>query len=404
MRREDLGATTDDPPTLADALRVPDLEDEDLIQTLWDDLATEAPVVEPSAEPRTESFVLPAAEPLTVTEDEPDGTDAEPYVPDVEAPLTRRQAKRRRRELKELKRIEKLRLRRHRILPRTVIGISTMLLFFGLGIGVAGAILYAYYDWRLSENEQRVGELSAGLERRLLQANEELNLSSENAMQAIRREARPLRALLEEERVVGNLTGRLDGSVWFVETLDENGAPAVGSAFVAASDDTQSLLVTSFGAVAAATTEPAPTIGVRSGDETLEATLYNWDPEHDLALLILPRGGLEPLPWADDDALAHIVGARVWAAEGIGGNGVSVSSGSVIDSSAVGLQHTAPLNQAFRGGPLVNGRGEVVGIASTGYAPLNYAGGDVSFGVPVQAACERILNCTGDVPGLGDDG
>ena len=201
----------------------------------------------------------------------------------------------------------------------------------------------------------------------------------------------------------GNLTGRLDGSVWFVETLDENGAPAVGSAFVAASDDTESLLVTSFGAVAAATTEPAPTIGVRSGDETLEATLYNWDPEHDLALLVIPRGGLEPLPWADNDTLAHIVGARVWAAEGIGGNGVSVSPGSVIDSSDVGLQHTAALNQAFRGGPLVNGRGEVVGIASIGYAPLNYAGGDVSFGVPVQAACERILNCTGDVPGAGSD-
>ena len=409
MRREDLGRTTDDPPTLEDALRVPDLEDEELIKSLWDDLA-DAPVVEPPVAPG-ESFVGPAAEPFAVpaadpaTEDEPDGADREPepYVPEVEVPLTRRQAKRRRRELKDLKKVEKLRLRRHRILPRTVIGIATMLLFFGLGIGVAGAILYAYYDWRLSENEQRVGELSASLEDRLVQANEELDLSGANAIQAIRREVRPLRALLAEERVVGNLTGRLDGSVWFVETLDENGAPAVGSAFVAASEDTESLLVTSFGAVAAATTEPAPTIGVRSGDETLEATLYNWDPEHDLALLVLPRGGLEPLPWADNDSLAHIVGARVWAAEGIGGNGVSVSPGSVIDSSDVGLQHTAALNQAFRGGPLVNGRGEVVGIASIGYAPLNYAGGDVSFGVPVQAACERILNCTGDVPGAGSD-
>ena len=244
-------------------------------------------------------------------------------MPEVEVPLTRRQAKRRRRELKDLKKVEKLRLRRHRILPRTVIGIATMLLFFGLGIGVAGAILYAYYDWRLSENEQRVGELSASLEDRLLQANEELDLSGANAIQAIRREARPLRALLEEERVVGNLTGRLDGSVWFVETLDENGAPAVGSAFVAASDDTQSLLVTSFGAVAAATTQPAPTISVRSGDETLEATLYNWDPEHDLALLVLPRGGLEPLPWADNDTLAHIVGDA-----GLGGRGHRRATGS----------------------------------------------------------------------------
>ena len=80
-----------------------------------------------------------------------------------------------------------------------------------------------------------------------------------------------------------------------------------------------------------------------------------------------------------------------------------MSPGSVIDSSDVGIQHTAALNTAFRGGPLVNGRGEVVGIASIGYAPLNYAGGDVSFGVPVQAACERILNCTGDVPGAGSD-
>lgn len=404
MRREDLGDTTDGPPTLEDALRVPDLEDEELVKTLWDDLATEAPVVEPPVEPWTESFVLPAVEPVAVPSDDP-VTEDEPddYGPEVET-LTRRQVKRRRRELKELKRIEKLRLRRHRILPRTVIGIATMLLFFGLGVGVAGAILYAYYDWRLSENEQRVGELSAGLERRLLQANEELNLSSENAVQAIRREARPLRALLEEERVVGNLTGRLDGSVWFVETLDENGAPAVGSAFVASSDDTQSLLITSFGAVAAATTQPAPTISVRSGDETLEATLYNWDPEHDLALLVLPRGGLEPLTWADDDTLAHIVGDRVWAAQGIGGNGVSVSLGSVIDSFAEGIQHTVPLNQAFRGGPLVNGRGEVVAIASIGYAPLNYAGGDVSFGVPVQAACERILTCTGEVPGAGENG
>ena len=151
------------------------------------------------------------------------------------------------------------------------------------------------------------------------------------------------------------------------------------------------------------TTEPAPVITVRSGDESLEAELYNWDPEHDLALLVLPRGGLEPLPWADNDTMARLVGRHVWAAEGIGGNGVTLSPGTVIDQSDVGIQHTAPLNPAFRGGPIVNGQGEVVGIASTGYAPLNYPSGAVSFGIPVQAACERILNCSGDVPGAGAD-
>ena len=49
----------------------------------------------------------------------------------------------------------------------------------------------------------------------------------------------------------------------------------------------------------------------------------------------------------------------------------------------------------------VNGQGEVVGIASLAYAPLNFNPGDVPFAVPVQAACERVLTCGGDVPGAG---
>ena len=319
MRREDLGALDDTgregPSTLEDALRVPDLEDGDTVRSLWDDLAAEAAVTEPPVGVPVGTWaddllappvVMPPAEPGHDPAPGvgpvvgPDGDDGEAQddedlddedQEDKPVRLTRRQARLRKRELKNERRIKKLEKRRHRVLPRSAIGIATMLLFFGLGVGLAGAILYAYYDWRLSENEQRIGELSESLQERLIAANEELNLSSDNAIQAIRQEAAPLRDLLEQERVVGNLTGRMQGSVWFVETLDENGAPSVGSAFVAASDDAQSLLVTSFGAVAAGTTEPSPTITVRSGEESFEAELYNWDPDHDLALLILPRGG-----------------------------------------------------------------------------------------------------------------
>ena len=398
MRREDLSGgpdpAADAPPTLAEALRVLDLEDNEVVRTMWDDLATEASVVEAPVAPVGPSLV-PAAVPVPES-------DPEPYVPE-EAPLSGRQARLAKRELKHERKLKKLEKRRHRILPRSVIGIAAMLLFFGLGVGVAGAALYAYYDWRLSENEQRVGELSAGLERRLEAANEGLATASDNAVQNIRSEMAGFRQLIEQQRIANDLTGRLEGSVWFVETLDENGAPSVGSSFVVSSNEDQSLLVTSFAAVAAGTTEPAPVINVRSGDETFQADLYNWDPEHDLALLILPRGGLEPLTWADNETMSRLVGTHVWAAEGIGGNGVTLSPGSVIDQSDVGIQHTSPLNPAFRGGPIVNGQGEVVGIASTGYTPLNYPSGNVSFGIPVQAACARVLNCSGDVPGAGED-
>ncbi|HEY5887240.1 MAG TPA: hypothetical protein VIT24_05895, partial [Acidimicrobiales bacterium] len=102
MRREDLGDTTDDPPTLEDALRVPDFEDEEQVRSLWNGLAGEAPVIEPPVEPGPATIVLPAAAPFTAPLAEPDGADgeAEPHGPAVEVPLTRRQAKRRRRELK----------------------------------------------------------------------------------------------------------------------------------------------------------------------------------------------------------------------------------------------------------------------------------------------------------------
>lgn len=460
---------------MEEALAVADLEDRDLVRSLWDGLAEEAriieppvpplppvseapptlpaapvgraPVVEPGAPsptapprpvianplapPREEPIVVPdgplvapwsppATDPWTAPvvlppdpvvptpEPEPSPeaepvTEAEPVNP-VEAPATRKEEWRRRREAKEQRRLKKLEKRRHRILPRTVLGIASMLLFFGIGVGVAGAALYAYYDWRLAENEARVGELSAGLERRLARANEELATSSDEAIDRVRAEVAPIIPLLEEQQLVIDLTGSLDGSVWFVETLDENGGPAVGSAFVVASDDSQSLMVTSYSAVAAGTTEPAPSLAVRSGEDRVEAELYNWDPERDLALLVVPRPNLRVLPWAGDEAMARLVGQRVWAVQGVGGNGVSVSGGAVIDQADGVIQHTAALNPAFRGGPLVNGQGQVVGIASTAYQPLNYPGGDVSFAAPVQDTCLRVLSCTGDVPGAGTGG
>jgi S1-C subfamily serine protease len=414
MRRDDLSPPVervDGPTTLDDALRVPNLDDADVVRTLWDDLAAEVSVIEqdpPRVSPwATPVVVTPAPTPVVEPEPATDPPTLRPPVPSERAPgtdpePTRRELKREHQAARDEQRLEKLKLRRHRILPRTVIGIASMLLFFGLGAGVAGAALYAYYDWRLSENEQRIGDLSTSLERRLEAANQGLEDASNEAVANVQRQMGPFRQLMDQYGVARDLVGQLNGGVWSVETLDENGGPSVGSAFVVASDDAQSLLVTSYSAVAAGTTDPGPTITLRSGDESFEGELYNWDPEHDLALLVLPRGGLTPLPWADNATMADLVGTHVWAAEGFGGNGVSVSPGTVIDLTDVGLQHTVALNAAFRGGPIVNGRGEVVGIASQSYAPLNYPSGAVSFGVPVQASCERVLSCSGDVPGAGE--
>ena len=80
---------------------------------------------------------------------------------------------------------------------------------------------------------------------------------------------------------------------------------------------------------------------------------------------------------------------------GLGGAGVSLSPGLVVDQSQVGMQHSAPVGNAWQGGPLLTAEGEVLAIASIAYAPLGFDPGDLTFAVPVEGACERVLTCSG---------
>src|SRR4029453_2106374 len=106
MRRDDLaGPVEEGPATLEEALRAPD----------WDDL------VRPEAPPGVE-----APEPAP----QPEGDGRR------ERRRQKRDARARHKDDRARKRSDRLALRRHRILPRTVIAIASMLLFFGLGGGV----------------------------------------------------------------------------------------------------------------------------------------------------------------------------------------------------------------------------------------------------------------------------
>lgn len=289
---------------------------------------------------------------------------------------------------------------RHRILPRTVIGISVMLLALAVGAAFAGAVLYAYYDWRLSQNEDAVGDLVRGFDQRYETAAAALQAQQDEATAQIRNELAPLQALVGESTTISQLAGALSPSVWFVATLDVDGRPSVGSAFVVASDDERSLLLTSYATIAAATIEPAPEVTVRKGDEELAADVWTWQPERDLALLVIDKPGLPALPWASEEAMSEALGSRIYAVTGLGGVGAALSPGFVVDQSTAGMQHTAAVGAAYQGGPLVNSEGQVLGVASRTYSPLGFEPGAVSFAPPITTACEDVLSCGGGTPQL----
>lgn len=281
---------------------------------------------------------------------------------------------------------------RDRILPRSVVGISMLILATAVGAAFSGAVLYAYYDYRLTQNEKRIESFTAGFDKRFQTATDSINAEAESAKAEVRKELEPIKKIQAEGSTLEALNGKVQPSVWFVNTLDEGGQPSVGSAFVVASDGDQSLMVTSYNTVRAATRTPGPAVKVRKGDEELQATLWTWQEDKDLALLIVKKPNLAKLPFAPKEPPLKI-GDRIFAVSGLGGSGGSITQGFVADVSAAGIQHDIAIGSAFQGAPIIDDKGEVLGVASRAYAPLGFGTDSVFFGVPIRTACDKILRC-----------
>lgn len=287
---------------------------------------------------------------------------------------------------------------RTRIIPKTTIGLITMIMAFSIGMAASGVVLYSWYQFRIDETNKRIDRFVVGFGERYETSIKTIDATRDNALADI--DARI--GSLNEAQTVGS---RLEGvaqtvgpSVWLIATLGTNGEPSTGSAWVVFSDGEESYLVTSFTAVDAAARKPSPTVTLRKGEEVIEAQIWNTNPGRDLALLVIPRGGLPTLPLAPATAR---MGDRVFAVGGTGGLGASVTEGLIADVSAEGLQHTAPLSDLYRGGPLVDEEGRVVGLASRAYSPLNFFVDDVWFAPGTTNMCESTLACgdSGAAPG-----
>lgn len=132
----------------------------------------------------------------------------------------------------------------------------------------------------------------------------------------------------------------------------------------------------------------------------LTATVIGADPEVDIAVLQIPAEALTEIPLADSDRLR--VGDFVLAIGNPFGLGHTVTSGivSALGRSGLGIegledfiQTDASINPGNSGGPLVNLRGELVGINTAIIGP---AGGNVGIGfaIPINMAAlvmEQLL-------------
>jgi serine protease Do len=128
---------------------------------------------------------------------------------------------------------------------------------------------------------------------------------------------------------------------------------------------------------------------VKGRGRSVDATIVGIAREIDLALLKVDEAGLPALPIADYDALRQ--GALVFAFGSPEGLRNSVSMGIVSavarqpdpDNPLVYVQTDAPINHGNSGGPLVNVKGELVGINTF---ILSESGGSQGLGFAIPGA------------------
>ncbi|MDX1944169.1 MAG: trypsin-like peptidase domain-containing protein [Pirellulaceae bacterium] len=169
-----------------------------------------------------------------------------------------------------------------------------------------------------------------------------------------------------------------------------------GTGFVVHS---QGLLVTCAHCV-----EGVSKIEVELGGRTYPGTVVGLDSRRDLALVRIPATGLPALHLANSDAvqLAEEVRAVGYPLSDVLGTSVKITRGSIAGVMTKGgdkiLQVDASINPGNSGGPLVNSRGDVVGVVSSGLFGESIS--EVGFTVPANDA-RRLLESKGVVNTAG---
>jgi hypothetical protein len=128
-----------------------------------------------------------------------------------------------------------------------------------------------------------------------------------------------------------------------------------------------------------------------------QVDLIDFDREHDVAILAIPGQDLPTLPLA---ARLPAVGTQVLAIGSPLGLDRTVSDGliSAVRTTSAGqmLQISAPISRGSSGGPVLDSRGRVVGVSTSGLE----VGQNVNFAVPIHYA--KALRTTGEPRPLGD--
>jgi S1-C subfamily serine protease len=164
-----------------------------------------------------------------------------------------------------------------------------------------------------------------------------------------------------------------------------------GSAWAVTSSGGSTTLVTNFHVVSDTWTRGGRTVQVKQNDGTWTGTIERVDIPDDLALISAPQS----FPVLDRATKAPEIGDSVMVVGAPLGLDATVTSGIVsarrTEEGHAYLQFSAPISPGNSGGPVVDNRGQVVGVAVSKYVGNDAEG--LSFAVPVDKLCSGLSIC-----------
>ena len=139
-----------------------------------------------------------------------------------------------------------------------------------------------------------------------------------------------------------------------------------------------------------------------SNKRTYSAKVVGTDRVHDLALLQIEAPNLEPVTLADSSGLA--VGQKVYAIGNPFGLAGTMTRGIISSIRSIGGSEGAPIENAIQtdaainpgnsGGPLLNSRGEVIGINTMIASNGADQSSGIGFAIPINTAKEVLNDLT----------
>jgi putative serine protease PepD len=167
---------------------------------------------------------------------------------------------------------------------------------------------------------------------------------------------------------------------------------AIGSGWVAHTDAKGAEIVTNFHVVVEAWSSGNASVKVRQGDSTWSGMVMRVDRDDDLAVIHVTQR-MTALTSAPQRPRVGVAVMAVGSPLGLDGTvSVGIVSGYRSLEGSNYMQFTAPISPGNSGGPVIDSRGRVVGIAA---AKLVYPGAEaLSLAIPVGLACDRLVTCS----------